>query len=105
MVRDGLEHAPHLLAGARGLAGAKIAPSKIDAPIGGPRPREHDLLEHLNGRGGLVLIEECDAEQVEAVDLAGGGGLDGAQLPLGGRGASRAQRRQRFRIGRPHLRC
>ncbi len=52
MARIGLEHAPHLLACARGLSGATISPRKIDAGIGEIGcDQAYDSLERLDGGG------------------------------------------------------
>ena len=104
MVRVGLEHAPYLCARELELARATISPRKIDARIGELRLREHDSLERLEGRGGLVLVEQCDTEQSQALYIAGRGRLDGAQLPLGRGGSPEAQRRQCLGVGRTQTR-
>jgi hypothetical protein len=96
MVGLDLEHVSHLLAGAGGLAGTAIGPRKIDARVRelgcGPR----DSLEYLDRCGRTALVEQCNAEQMQASHIPGPGGLDGAKLSLRRGGSAKAEHRQSF---------
>src|ERR1700689_2696649 len=96
MMRVDLEHAPYLLACARGLPGTSIRSREINASVSEFRDGPHRSLERLDGRGRLVLIEQRNTEQMQALHIPWCGGLDGAQLALRRGSPPEAQHGQRL---------
>src|SRR5882724_1406448 len=84
-------------------SGSAIGARKVGARLPELRGGGNRAFESLDSGRYLVLIEQSDPEQPHAIDVAGSPGLNGAQLPLGGRGAPRAQLRQRLSVRGPQF--
>ena len=89
----------------RQAPGFPVRTRKVRARTREVRRGGDGAFEGLDGGLELSLREQREPQQPKTVDLAGGGGLDRTQLPLGRFSTSGAQRRQRLsvRVAQPRL--
>ena len=102
---DLFEHPPHFLAcpaGAGRRAGRRAPDPRARGQSPGTRASTRSSVARLSGI--LLLIEQRDAQQPQAVHLAGELRLERAQPPLGGRGTAGAQGGVRAGGGSPRMR-
>ncbi len=93
VMRDLLEHPPHLLACQSGASVAAVSACQIDTRVREIRQADEQRFEEGDALGKFVLLQQGGAQQPQAIRLSGRPCHERAQPQLGGGCAAGAKRR------------